>query len=104
MTIHGYCWPQSVLPGERVSLAISSAVSSCDVEIVRIGSNETIVDTWKNLAVVQQRVPANAASSGCAWAETLRIEVDEAWRTGFYLVRLTDHEGAEAEAFFVVRS
>ena len=36
--IAGYCWPQSVLPGETVSLAVSGAGLSCDVEVVRIGS------------------------------------------------------------------
>jgi len=104
VTTYGYCWPQSVLPGERVSLAVSSAVSSCDVEIVRIGSTETIVGRWDNLAVTQQLVPVNAASSGCNWAETLSIEVGGLWKTGFYLVRLIDQEGTKAEAFFVVRS
>jgi hypothetical protein len=104
MTIHGYCWPQSVLPGETVSLAVSSDVASCDVEVIRIGSQETIVDRWEDIPVAEQPMPANAAHSGCNWEETLRIEVDPSWSTGFYLVRLIDHEGTKAEAFFVLRA
>lgn len=53
VTTYGYCWSQSVLPGERVSLPVSSAVSSCDVEIVKIGSTETLVGKLENLAVTQ---------------------------------------------------
>ncbi|MEC8923447.1 MAG: N,N-dimethylformamidase beta subunit family domain-containing protein [Actinomycetota bacterium] len=102
--IAGYCWPQSVLPGEAVSLAVSADHSFCDVQVVRIGSEEVSVGTWEEVSVIEQAVPVDAAKDGCGWQESLNIEIAESWTSGFYLVRLTCSDGENAEAFFVVRA
>ena len=102
--IAGYCWPQSVLPGEVVSLAVSAGDDFCNVEVVRIGSEELTVGSWVGVPVIEQPSPADAAPAGCNWMETLEIAVDGSWRSGFYLVRLTSRSGETAEAFFVVRA
>ena len=102
--IAGYCWPQSVLPGETVSLAVSGAGLSCEVEVVRIGSEEVTVDKWEDLPMVEQPTAADVSRSGCGWEETLNIAVHRSWNSGFYLVRMVGHDGTKAEAFFVVRA
>ncbi len=102
--IAGYCWPQSVSPGETVSLRVSANGSSCDVQVVRIGAKDDTVDSWEYVPVVEQPTPINAAHAGCGWEETLNIAVHRSWNSGFYLVRLIGRDGETAEAFFVVRA
>ena len=41
MTIHGYCWPQSVLPGETVSLSVSSDVGELNWVAERLAGADT---------------------------------------------------------------
>ncbi len=100
----GYCWPQSAVAGETIALAISASTTTCDVAVARIGRDEEVVATLAGVATTEQPVPDDAASRGCGWATTVDLVVDDSWASGFYLVRITDAEGATAEAFFVVRA
>ena len=101
--IAGYCWPQSALPGETVSVHVSTTAAVYDIEVVRQGARDDRVLTRERLPGVDHPVPDDAGSAGCQWPAALDIEVGE-WRSGFYLVRLTSDQGERAEAFFVVRS
>ena len=49
-------------------------------------------------------MPLNLATNGCAWQPSFEVKVQRQWPSGFYLVRVTDSDGFQAEAFFVVRS
>ena len=105
----GYCWPQSGTAGETIDLAISADRLTCDVEVIRVGRDEQQVAVFKDVPVSDQPVPDDVAEGGCRWVTTLAIEIDPAWSSGFYLVRLLatggEPDGPEsAEAFFVVRA
>lgn len=57
-----------------------------------------------DLAVTEQPVPEDVGPNGCDWQPTVNIEIDSAWASGFYLVRLRGADGETAEAFFVVKA
>ncbi len=103
----GYCWPHSVLAGERVALHASGDGSPVDVEVVRdSGPPETV---WRAAGVRMEprRLSPGADEDGCGWPEALTVPTDESWRSGLYLVRLRrasrPHEDP-VTAFFVVRA
>ena len=99
--LDGYCWPQSVLPGEEVALHVSSS-SPFGIEVAREGARPEVV--WRRDAVAGAEHPAPAAASadGCGWPATLTIPVGEDWRSGYHSVTLAAGED-RADAFFVVR-
>ena len=73
--LDGYAWPQSVLPGEEVSLHVSSA-GPFGVEVTREGGEREVV--WRADAVPgsEHPIPATASADGCGWPATLSIPVD----------------------------
>ncbi|MDP9119007.1 MAG: hypothetical protein M3M93_01850, partial [Actinomycetota bacterium] len=99
--LDGYCWPQSVLPGEEIPLHVSSA-DPFGIEVAREGGEREVV--WRADAIdgTEHPVPANASEKGCGWPATLAIRVGDDWRSGYYSVALTSGE-ERADAFFVVR-
>jgi hypothetical protein len=99
--LDGYAWPQSVLPGEEVSLHVSST-GPFGVEVTREGGEREVV--WRADAVPgsEHPIPATASADGCGWPATLSIPVDPSWHSGFYSVRLMAAD-EEAHAFFAVR-
>lgn len=102
--IAGYCWPQSGTGGQTIELAVSADESACEIEVSRIGREERVVANFAGVAVSNQPVPDDVEALGCGWATTIEIEIDPAWPSGFYLVRMATASGSTAEAFFVVRS
>ena len=102
--IAAYCWPQSALAGDTVALAISSDVDFCDIELVRVGATDLTVARFEDVAVTDQPTPADASTKGCSWEETMPIQIEASWKSGFYLVKLTDQNGEQAFAFFVVKA
>ena len=104
MTVHAYCWPQSALPGETVSLHVSSDAGPVSLEIVRRGRTDETVASETGIAAGNHPTPPDAASKGCGWPVAATVPISDDWRSGFYLVRLSDASGATTEAFFVVRA
>jgi len=73
------------------------------LEVVRVGATERVVHTQQLDGLSEQPVPGDVGRNGCGWQPISRIEIDAAWTTGFYLVRVS--AGAEsANAFFVVKA
>jgi hypothetical protein len=99
--LEGYCWPQSVLPGEPVGLHVSSS-GPFGVEVAREGAPREVVWSADAVAGSEHPIPPTASADGCGWPAALEIPVGEDWRSGFYSVRLTAGD-AEADAFLVVR-
>jgi N,N-dimethylformamidase beta subunit-like protein len=99
--LDGYCWPQSVLPGEQVALHVSTS-NPFGVEVAREGGAHDVV--WRADAVEgsEHPIPATASADGCRWPITLTIPVGEDWRSGYHAVTLSSGEEL-ADAFFVVR-
>jgi hypothetical protein len=99
--LDGYAWPQSVLPGEEVSLHVSST-NPFGIEAAREGGERDVV--WQADAVpgTEHPIPATASADGCRWPTTLRIPVGDDWRSGYYSLTLSSG-GERAKTFFVVR-
>src|SRR5687767_8119332 len=106
-TITGYCWPQSVAPGEAVALHLSSPGGRpVSVEVARVGGTRDTVFVDHSVPADHHATPANADSKGCGWPAALALNVDAAWRSGYYEVVLeidVDGKRRRSHAFFVVR-
>lgn len=106
-TVTGYCWPQSVAAGETVGLHLSSSGGRpVRVEVARIGATRDVVCRLDQVATDDHPVPPTAASAGCDWPAATTIEVEPAWRSGYYEVVLEIDVGDKVRrehAFFVVR-
>jgi hypothetical protein len=105
-TVTGYCWPQSVAPGGQVGLHLSSAGGrSTSVEVARVGAERTVVLSAQ-VDAGDHPTPADASRGGCDWPAACTIDVDPAWRSGYYEVVLeidVDGKRRRSHAFFVVR-
>jgi hypothetical protein len=99
--LDGYAWPQSVLPGEEVTLHVSST-NPFGIEAAREGGERDVV--WQADAVpgTEHPIPATASAQGCRWPTTLTIPVGDDWRSGYYSLTLSSGE-ERADTFFVVR-
>ena len=106
-SVTGYCWPQSVVGGETVGLHLSSAGERpVAVEVARVGDGRTVVFVDDAVPAGSHATPADAHASGCGWPPAVVLDVDPAWRSGYYEVVLEiDVEGQRrrSHAFFVVR-
>jgi len=105
--VTGYCWPQSVVSGDRVGLHLSSSGGRpVRVEIARVGGQRDVVFRSDAVAADEQVTPADAAAAGCDWPVALSLDVDPTWRSGYYEVVLEIDAGDKVRrdfAFFVVR-
>ena len=105
--VTGYCWPQSVRGGEQVDLHLSSSGGRpVRVEVARLGVHREVVFGSPSVAADEHPTPADASAKGCGWPSALTIDVDPAWRSGFYEVVLEIDVGEKVRrdyAFFVVR-
>ena len=98
----GYCWPQSALPGDEITLCLAAdQPGPVAVRILRDGLEPEVV--WSNdvIEVGPQPMPDDAPEQGCDWSPTVTFRVDDEWRTGMYLVQVGE---ATPTAWFVVRS
>lgn len=106
-TVHGYCWPQSVAPGEPVALHLSSTGGRpVSIEIARVGGERSVVFVEHGVPADDHPTPTDAPEHGCRWPAASEFTVDASWRSGFYEVLLTidvDGRRRESRAFFVVR-
>ena len=106
-TVNGYCWPQSVAPGERVALHLSSAGGRpVSVEVARVGMARDVVFEDAAVPADDHPTPTDAPERGCDWPAACEIVVDADWRSGYYEVLLTidvDGKVRTSRAFFVVR-
>ncbi len=101
--LDAYCWPQSAKAGELIEVMISSQAANCSLAIVRLGAEAEQVEAREVTGLQEQPVPADVGHNGCRWTPSLTIEVDAAWRSGFYRVEVSS--GTErADAFFVVKA
>ena len=106
--VTGYCWPQSVAPGEQVGLHLSSSGGRpVRVEVARVGARrERRVPLRRRRAPTSTRRRRTPPSTGCGWPVALTLDVDPTWRSGYYEVVLEIDVGEKVRrdyAFFVVR-
>ena len=105
--VTGYCWPQSAVGGEQVGLHLSSSGGRpVRVEVARIGASREVVWRADEVAAGEHETPTDAASNGCGWPVAVTLDVDPAWRSGYYEVLLEIDVADKVRrdrAFFVVR-
>src|SRR5580704_7343246 len=94
--VTGYCWPQSVGPGGQVGLHMSSSGRRpVRVEVARVGAHRDVVLKSDAVAADEHVTPKDAASKGCDWPVALTVDVDPAWRSGYYEVVMEIDVGAK---------
>ena len=73
--LHGYPSMQSVAPGERVELHVSTSLSSYSLRVVRVGADEE--EVWRRELIVgtEHPVPADASLNGYRWPPALELIV-----------------------------
>jgi len=112
LAVEGYTNQRSYLPGERVTLFMSSQTHTrATVAIHRLGVRQDFV--WSAPVWVQPNaIPTDASEHGCRWergvGSEVSFEVPATWPSGFYRItmsaRSSDGRERDGEAFFVVRS
>jgi hypothetical protein len=112
--IEGYAGQVSYVPGEELTLHVSTSEETFAVEITRIGAKRETVWTVAKVEGREHPVPENASSHGCGWPAALKLPLPADWRTGYYLVTFRVRDGggkyvnrsvrsAESSCFFVLR-
>jgi hypothetical protein len=105
--VTGYCWPQSVRPGEQVGLHMSSSAGRpVRVEVARVGARREVVFSSDAVAADEHEIPRDASSKGCGWPIALTLDVDPTWQSGYYEVVMEIEVGEKVRrdyAFFIVR-
>jgi hypothetical protein len=106
-TVTGWCWPQSVAPGGRVGLHLSSAgARPVDIEVARVGATREVVHAEAGVPAGDHPTPNGAAQDGCGWPAAAEVAIGDGWRSGYYEVVLeidVDGRRRRSHAFFVVR-
>jgi N,N-dimethylformamidase beta subunit-like protein len=100
--LDGYCWPQSVLPGESVALHVSTGSGTYGIEVARAGADRTVAWRADGVQGAAHPISRDASAEGCGWPRSLDIPVGDDWPSGHYGVTLTAG-GELAHAFFAVR-
>ena len=86
-TVTGYCWPQSITPGQDLALQIPSPNNTpVSVEIARVGANRTIV--WSDTVTAADHA-ARRLAKGCEWPAVALLATDKHWQSGHYEMLLT---------------
>lgn len=118
--VEGYASALSVAPGDRVGLHLGATVPhpsgrvapadaplDATIEVARVGAEREVVARIGPVVVEPRPVPADAASRGARWPETVALHVDPGWRSGWYDVAITATRGdlsvGESHAGFTVR-
>ncbi len=106
-TVTGYCWPQSVEPGQTVALHLSSSGGRpVRVEVARCGWKREVVLRDEAVPADDHPTPLDAAQVGCDWPVARTITTEAGWRSGYYEVVLeieVDGKVRQDHAFFVLR-
>ena len=102
--VTGYCWPQSVAPGDQVGLHLSSSGGRpVRIEVARIGGQRDVVFTADTVAADEHEIPKDASANGCNWPAALRLDVDPTWKSGYYEVVMEIDVGEKVRRSGVLR-
>src|ERR1044072_1445781 len=99
----GGCWPQSVCGGAPAGGDMSVAGGrQVRVEIARVGARREIVFQSDAVAADEHATPKDAASKGCGWPVALTLDVDPAWRSGYYEIVMEIDVGEKARRAYAL--
>ncbi|MEW4527393.1 N,N-dimethylformamidase beta subunit family domain-containing protein [Maioricimonas sp. JC845] len=105
--VAGYAGTLSCVPGEEVTLHLSSSEPAVDLVIGRLGAKTTKVFEKQDVPCQAHAIPDRASSDGCGWPAAFTLTVPADWQSGYYQVTLSAGEegrAAEGTLFFVVRA
>jgi hypothetical protein len=105
--VMGYADQLSRLPGEEVSLHLSSSAGAVNLVIERLGAKREKVFERAGIVTRAHPVPDRASSDGCGWPAAFKLKIPADWRSGYYQVTLTttgEGKPARDSLFFVVRA
>ena len=98
----------STAPGEEVSIHVSTTARHFNLQVSRIGTEETVVWTRDHLLGAFHQTPADAWEKGCRWPPSVRLDIPTTWKSGYYQIKATTADAAvanaESLAFVVVRA
>jgi len=101
--LEGFANRGSIRPGETLDFYVSSR-SAYDLELLRCGEFETVIQKAEDLPAKLQPVSGDASQEGCHWEPSLRLTIPTSWRTGLYKARLRSRNSSIYEIPFVVRA
>jgi len=106
--LHGYPSRQSVAPGERVELHVSTSLARYSLAVARLGAGEEEVWRREGIAGTEHPVSDDASSHGCRWPQALELAVGREWPSGYYRVSMRGEapggQPVHGAMAFVVRS
>ncbi len=100
-TLDFYLRPTSVTAGTPVALHASATRPTAAVEVRYEGEAPRVVWRGTMRGLVEQPVPENVSSAGCAWPVSVSIPVGDDWPSGVYTVVVDDGERSTWETMIV---
>ncbi|WNB92675.1 N,N-dimethylformamidase beta subunit family domain-containing protein [Bacillus sp. NEB1478] len=105
-SLQGYASATSVFPGEQLNLFIHS-VEPYKIQVFRMGyydeEGAELVKTINNLKPKKQSFAADPSTMKANWSPTVSLKINDTWRTGVYLAKLTNTSQKESYITFVVK-
>ncbi len=102
--ISGFCWPQSGVAKDKISLFCRSTETNVRAEVIRQGLKDELVWSTDRLRADTKSETDGVNQHGCDWDLGTELSIQSDWPSGFYLVRFETAQSETAEAYFVVRS
>jgi hypothetical protein len=113
--LEGYADRVSYVPGETVSLHVSSSMPTYNVEIKRLGASPKVVWKTGDITGSPHPIPVDASSHGCRWPVGPRWTIPASCESGYYQVTFSASDGGgefvgrgkrtiESSCFFIVRA
>ncbi len=101
--IAGYASLVQAEPGQAVTLYVSTAANSFDVEAYRMGYYQGLGGRliWQSARIPTERQPACPVTAGtnmvqCNWHSSLPVDITAAWVQGQYLLKLIGSGGQQS--------
>jgi len=98
----------SAAPGDELTLHVSTTAQHFNVQIARVGLEETVVWTQEHVRGAFHPTPDDAWKRGCRWPVSVRLRIPATWKSGYYQIKaITAAAGtpnAEFLSFVVVRA
>lgn len=104
--IQCYTDQTSYLPGDTITVFVSTTAPSFSLEISRDAWTPQVMMTMEGLTADYQFQPwtlANELWKGAGWPPAFTVTIPDHWPTGSYLIRLVTDGGAQGYRPFVVR-
>jgi hypothetical protein len=107
--LEAFCYTDrlSYKAGDQVAVHVHTTAPEYSLTVLRDGAEPQTVLEVKGLTGTPHETPQDAYAVGCGWPVSTTLDVDESWRSGFYLLVIRaerDGEEIEHEHYFVVRA